>query len=449
MRFKHKAIISVIVCMMLTLTSCSGIFADPKTLMKPPKAVGSLSGIEDALYSAVGTDIEFVYPSSGEFRASCISKDIDGDKTDEAIVFYNLTSNYSAVHINFLKKIDGQWRSIYDMPIPGIGVERVEFWDIAGDSAFEIFVGSNMYNAREKQLSVYSLDNNTVTLRTQEPYTAYSVCNLTGNEKPQLLLLSINTTTKNDFETDTAQTVQKSATAKLISLIEGGTVVMGTVDMDPNITEFASITQSKVSAHLNGAYIDAYKGSSVMVTELIYYNQNKLYSAFYNSVLGETDLTYREAPVSSRDIDLDGRIEIPQLYAVPGYELSDAQNKIYYTVWKRFDGTYNTVMTSVFNVSDGYLIKLPENWSSNVTITRVTDEKLRVFSQWDFDNQVAGEQLFSIQVFSSKSWEENAHEGFRELISKNGSVYAVKINENAVSEYKLSYDYIAENFKLL
>lgn len=453
MKFRKSFFICLIV-ILLSFTSCKSLFADPSTLLKPPKAEGSLKGIEQALNDAIGSSYDFKYPLSGEYTTPCILKDIDNDGVEEAVVLYTLKDDASIIYLNLFCKEDDKWVSISNIQVVGTDVIRVEFANLLGDDNLEILIASRMfdnklYDLNENKLSVYKFDGQKITIHTQEDFTEFHVCDFIDSSYSQILLLSIRS---EKLEKDTTLQAVNKVNAKLINLNENGITVLGIVNLDKDITEFSLIQSAPLNDSINAVFIDAYKGSGIMITELLYF-KDSLVNVFYDSHSGVTTLTKREGFINSRDINNDGYIEIPATHVIRGYENFDnKEEKSFYTIWKRYNGvTFEYVYDGLINTSDGYFLVTPQKWFSNITVTRFANERLRVISLWDLSNNTIGDELVRIKVFSKETWysETGVLNDYTFITSKGNDVFAVKINNDLESDLKIDLEFIKENLIIL
>ncbi len=450
---KRIFVLILSITMMLLMTSCTGFFSNPVSLLSPPKSSGDLVEIEEAL-SKVSADYELAYPSSGKYRNAIIIRDFNGDGHNEALVFYQTTDKkVTTVHMNLLAYNEKEWESKYDTEISGTGIDRVEFHDVCGDNDVEIFIGSKLYNVQEQELGVYKYDNNEVTLLAQERYTDYCVGDVVGAEKPQVLLFKIASETENVSNESKDSPIKKTVSAKLVSFSydnDGVPVSLGTVNFDSSIVSFSNIAVSEIADNKNAVFVDAFVEASAMITEVFYYDET-LKSSFYNAGTKSTDITYRDSLIGSRDINKDGKVEIPKTYVCQGYDtLEDATERVYFTEWYEFSGiTLGERKNCGFiNTADNYFIGTPATWLGKITAKRNLEDRERTFCEWDFTNRTYGETLFSIRVFLKSDFNKNSR-NYTEIKSDDEYVYAVKVNEKAVSENKVTVEYLKDNIILL
>ena len=241
-------------------------------------------------------------------------------------------------------------------------------------------------------------------------------------------------------------------TAKLLSFSydDGVPVALGTVNFDSNIVSFSEISVSQMNNDKNAVFVDAFVGASAMITEVFYYDET-IKTSFYNKRTKTTDFTYRDSLIGSRDINKDGKIEIPKTYVCQGYDtLADPIEKVYFTEWYTVEGKKLTerVACGFINTSDNYFIQTPATWLGTVTAQRNLEDRERTFCEWDFTKRTYGETLFSIRVFLKSDFEKN-NRNFTKITSDDEYVYAVKVNKDAVSQNKVTIDYLKENIILL
>ena len=89
------------------MTGCSALNFSVEGLINAPKLTSEQSEIHQALIESVGSNITLKYPKNGEYRSAYVIANIDDEPTDEAMVFYEYTSNGSeedGLRVNILDK---------------------------------------------------------------------------------------------------------------------------------------------------------------------------------------------------------------------------------------------------------------------------------------------------------------------------------------------------------
>ena len=91
---KLKLIAGCLSLGMLTaqLPGCS-FSASVESMLSPPRLTVEQEQIYRALQISAGSQISLKYPKSGERLSAFIMEDLDGDGSDEAVVFYEVSRN--------------------------------------------------------------------------------------------------------------------------------------------------------------------------------------------------------------------------------------------------------------------------------------------------------------------------------------------------------------------
>lgn len=438
---------------MFSFSGCTGIFSSPASLMSPPKSSGNLVEIEEAL-SKIKSDYQLSYPSNGNYRNAIIIRDLNNDGNDEAVVFYQTSEKQTiTVHMNVLTHKNDDWISKFDVSLSGTGIDRIEFADVCGDEAVEILVGSKLFNNNEQELSVYKYEESEVKLLAQERYTDYCVADLGASVKPQIVFFKISDQSTNISQETKDGIMKRTVNAKLVSFSyesDPVAVALGSVDFDSSIVSFSEIKTAPINDNQNGIFVDAFVSDSAMITEVFYYDET-LKTTFYNAESKSTTVTYRDSLIGCRDINKDGKIELPKTFVCQGYDAVEGPDKkVYFSEWYSMNGQTISDRCSCgfLNTADNYYIATPASWIGKITAQKDLDIRERIFYEWDFTNKNFGEMLFKIRVFLKSDFEKD-NRGYTKIKSDNEYIYAAKVNTQAQSENKVTLDYLKNNITLL
>lgn len=455
---RAAAIAITIVCSFM-LSACASLTSDVDNMLNPPRPAGELNDIQKALESSVTGNIVMLYPSSGEDRSAFVQHDVDGDGVSEAIAFYSTApeTGVSVVHISLIDNIDGVWQVMGDVIVQsGNGIDQVQFADLDGDGIVEIIVGCTTLSATEKRLLVFHAKEKRLIQRIDETYTQFLTCDLNMDGKSELLVITLDTT-------------MKTSAAKLYTLDAVGKVVQGSTNLDGEVTGYVTPLLATLNGGVPAVYLDAYKGTNGMITEVLCYTQqNEIKMVEDNSLITNagkpeeyvfTNMTVNTRPsrVECRDIDKDGVPEIPFLSILPGFEKKTDEDKVYMTTWQNYNGKqFTTVFTGVMNYTDDYSLQFPESWInsnklSNITLLKEVDNKRRTFYVWNSVDKVQGAELLVIQTLTEEAWrirDTNKYEGYIVLEARGGMVYVAKISQTT-GIYAITEAELRENFNTL
>ena len=163
-----------------------------------------------------------------------------------------------------------------------------------------------------------------------------------------------------------------TVTATLSSLQDGRLATRGKVSIDGYIQQFGDMLYSRVDTGVYGLYVDGIKSGGTRVTELIYYDGERLCAPFYDADTNTTTVTARRSGLAVRDIDGDMTAEIPHCTLFDGYdESAELPSVAWLTDWMQYDigsGELRRHLSTVVNTADGYFVTLNnaqrERWTA-------------------------------------------------------------------------------------
>lgn len=346
---------------------CSGCSMDVENFLRPPAAQGEQQSIQNALETyindsgAANRRYTLQYPSEGEFTSAFVTCDERGIPIDEddaaipdpslAVAFYLFSGANEEVHINLLRRDGEEWISESDISGFGSDILQVAFGDLDGDGMCELVAGFGTYNSRDHRLAVLSMADGLTLLDDSQMYTRLFVGHMTRSGHDSLLTMRIGE----------ANTV----TATLSTMRDGRLATLGTAPLDGYIQQFGDMLYSYVGEGVSGLYVDGVKSGGTLVTELIYYDGERLCTPLYDADANMNTVTARHSGLAVRDIDGDVTAEIPQCTLFAGYdELATLPSAAWLTDWMQYDvtsGALRRSLTTVVNLEDGYFVTLSES----------------------------------------------------------------------------------------
>lgn len=429
--------IAAVICVFIlsfSLTACSSIDTNVEDMITPPLQDGDIYDIQKALEASVGSKITLKYPISGDYRSAFSFKDVDGDGVDEAIALYSVNNDGTvSMHLNIIDNIDDEWVSRSDVKVAGNGIEKLTFCDLNNDNKPEIVVGWMIYGTVDKQVGVYTYDGAALNQRAMEKYTDFLCASLKNDGNEELIVIDLNTT-------------QKTSSVKVLSLNSTGIAETGSAMLDGGVTSYSAPVVSTLSDGRPVLLLDAIKGTGTL-TEIIWFEENVLRST-YDSLLAETNLTFRPSAVYLKDIDEDGDYEIPVMNILKSTEQKPEVDKVYVTSWSSFNGKkLITVMNTFMNYTDGYYLSIPDKWMNKLHLARKTDSKQRIFYSYDPKTDTQGDEIFRIVAVDSSVKRENFETGYVELGKHNETTYIAKVVEG--NDLSVTIEQLKENFFII
>lgn len=416
-------------CLLLSLL-CSGcsISINIDTMLTPPKLSGEQEQIYQALQEAAGSDIRLKYPKSGGYLSAFIIADIDSDKREEAIVFYEKNS-FGGLRINILDKIDDRWQSICDRSAEGSEIEKVMISQLGSSDRMNILVGYSTANQSEKYLSVYAYENNYLEQPLKHSYALFDVADTGSSPHPDLILLG-------------AVSSSEPAYAAVYRLAEDNLYHEYKLQFTNSYTDYQQLICGKLSDGRTALYADAATGTANIQTEIFCLAPANDADSPIESV-SDSDLqivnllqrcgksaedTVRKASLSSMDIDHDGKPEIPVQQVFLGYESSPEPEQIRQTNWLTMqDNQIYTEYQSYYSINDGYVFMLPERWKQNVTVINNTAENEIQFCAYNSDVSDTMPVLLRIYIaYDDADRDDHLHAGYQLLHTKGTASCLIK-----------------------
>ena len=282
----------------------------PEQAITTPKQSGEGVAIEKAFRKAVGTNgIQLQYPTEGDYKSAFVTKNLDDDEEEEALVFYSNDTADTNVHIRVLDKQDGKWTSISDIKGYGNKIDSISFDDLNGDSIPELVTSWSLYDSNSSRI----LTVQSSTASSKEPLTtianqSYSYMGLADmdNDGVDEILVIWN---------ETKDKLQKTYASLLKMENETITQLGDNAKLDANAAVYSSF-KVQHTGNQPVAFIDAMKADNSMITEVLSYNRSsgRLEAPFTANPSITNTKTLRTPAIPSMDIDGDGVIEIPVPY---------------------------------------------------------------------------------------------------------------------------------------
>ena len=422
---KIKRVLSLIIAMALVImcSGCSLNFFSVESLLAPPLQSGKNGEVQTAFNSLMkDKQFQLKTPVSGEFQSSFVLFDINGDGTDESLVFYSDSSVESSVHMALLEYHDENWIISSDVKGAGSGIFDVAFSDLDSDGIYEVFVSWSLFdNKTTKIISVYS-----PVADSRGLYTFETLGNEYCNAK---YFTDFNGDLRNDlvviYLDDTAN-VPKSYLRSFSLSEKGEFVKYSELLLDAAIASVSDIKSDTIKAgheSYTRLFIDCYKSSRMIFTELVYWNVAE--ACPVRAIKDPAVSTARNLNVQCQDIDSDGYIEVPVITKMYGDEkhlsVTDSDEVYTFTLlnWLNQVGDVGgNIVKTLYNPLDSYLFRFP--WDGNVSVRYDSERNALLYCLWNEESGTYGEELFSVAYRESLD-----EEVYGEVLyeSRNGRYY--------------------------
>ena len=117
-----------------------------ESMLSPPRLTAEQEQIYHALLDSVSTQqLSLKYPKSGENLSAFTVADLDGDGSDEAIVFYEssrTTAEENPLRYHILAQKDGKWTGIKEYTTKGAEIDRIDIAKLGSNPRTNLILSS-------------------------------------------------------------------------------------------------------------------------------------------------------------------------------------------------------------------------------------------------------------------------------------------------------------------
>ena len=427
---------------LFSASGCNFMEFSLEDALRPPKTMGDEAEIEQLISDSAKGGYTLKYPKNGNYRSAIIMRDLDGDKSDEAIAFFHGKDETARIHMLVMNETDGTWQIAGDYVTETTDVDCVDFANIADSPELEILVGYTTYTPNVNFLSCYTYSGGTTsTIQAGQSYSAFYCGSLDSTGRDGVITLNL-------FNADN----EAKATLLEYDPEKRTLFAKASVSMDPNVVKYRHVTFGELENNVKSIVVDGAYASDELVTQVIYFNKelavlrNPLYREKYNNP------TLRKVSVYSEDADNDRIIDIPTVEKLPypGVESAGAgtvTDRVTRNTFNPAGETLNRKNDYAINFDYSFLVKIPAAWQRG-SYTVTLDNASMKFYAWQ-DKKLGGE-LFEIRSFDAAAWDQGKdNDGYTVIYRDNRYAYAFRNETVPESPFYLTDNEIKTAFSVL
>lgn len=345
--------IALAFALLLLTSSCT---FDAEGLMKAPKPPILIERLKDPLSRLVDDKTEYASPEAGNSRQAVQTKDLDGDGTEEAIVFLRSKADRTlSVHI--LTLVDDEYVQTGLITNEADAIYSVAYSDLTGDGRLELIIGWRKESLR--LLTVHAVDGAAVQLMYSD-YTEYALIDINGDNNDELMVIRLNAP-------------QLEGTVELYGYVDGLLEPASSAPLSMGVSELRRSRNGMLVDGESALFVTCRNDKGEYITDIITLRSGELANISLVIEHGASVYTVSNLEMYPSDINSDGIIELPIPQQLPPYDAYEENvDPIYTYLWKNYDssGRAYDVFETYHSTSGSWYFVMPSEWSGQITARR-------------------------------------------------------------------------------
>ncbi len=423
---KKRITVLVLAALLMSLL-CPGcmVIKSVDELYAVPKQSSSYYDLDSVIDTAMTGDMQYAAPVSGANQQAVQLADLDGDGSNEALVFVK-SSGEKPMKVLIFQKQMGKFQSIATLECSGSSFERVEYIQLDNQPGLELLVGLQVSEQVPHALSVYAFRDGQIVELLNASYAAYTTADLDQDGISELCLLRQDSTgnVATFYDSDTYGNLLQQAEASF-SVGSGAIRRLITGSMENGTP--AIFVASTYGQPDDGA----------LVTDIFAIRDGTFTNISLQRGTDSSSQTVRNYTVYAADVDADGIIELPRPKKLR--TLYGSEDEYWLITWYNMDldGVVHEKLTTYHNFSGGWFIEVPADWRRSLTISRsqpVAGASGYVFSELRQDS-IQAKEIFTIYAFTGEDRNQNATSDGRFLLGEKGDVaYSASFGDSELAQ---------------
>lgn len=374
-------------------TSGCGLYDTPNELMRAPLADANQQSINQAVMQFLPPGSQLTVPLHPEEASAVSLQDLTGDGTPEVVAFYKTEKTDYEIGVLVLSQKGGKWKKTASFTGIGSELDYVQFVDVTGDSVPEMLIGWGGGEGLNKELSVYSWQQEQMRELLKQPYAVMAVGDLTGDNQVELALV---------FHDHNALTSK----AEVYGLKDGQLGKLTELPLEGAVNGYEQATIGRATPTQSAIFVEAGMGAHSGMTEFLVWQNGKLVRPLAKAN-GDIDLTFKPYVLPSEDINDDGIVEIGIHAQPPGTDELPMAEIPWIASYYQWDGA-----AGLRHVEDHYQayhmgtdFRIPAKWNDKYTIEEDRDPaspsvRLLYYGQGGKEKAT----LLTLQAVPQKDW---------------------------------------------
>lgn len=402
-------------------------------LYQVPKRPDDYSNLQSAIDRSLG-NLEYCAPLSGENLQAVQMADLDGDGSQEYLLFAKGGTEKPLLILIF-HMIDGSYALWDTIESYGSAFDMVEYAQMDDRPGFELIVGCQISEQVARSVSVYSFWYGHATALMDASYTRFLSCDFGDDGVNELLVLRPGEEDEDD------------GLAELYSYQNGSMARLEQVQMSGPAERMKRIVAGKLHGGQPAVYVASSRGDDSAVTDIFSVVDGVFTNVSRMNEAGADIKMLLDQDIYADDLDGDGVLELPSLVEMKheGNRTSGPQYLIrWYSVTSQ--GQQIDKLYTLHNLQNSWYMVLDKQWAVRVTVQQ--QGSACEFYVWD-EGYTETEKIMTVYYLAGPSREELASKHNRFVVYKGASaLYAAHLESNAEA-YGITQDRVINSFRLL
>ncbi len=400
-----------------------------------PRRSESFTNLQTVMETAM-QKMSFCAPISGDNQQPVQMVDLNGDSTEEVIVFAK-GSQEKPLQIMVFSRENEAYHLSNTIESTGTAYERVDYVQLDGAQGLEMIVGHQIQNQVLRSLSVYEFTGEEQEKLLTASYQEYLAHDMDGDGQQEIIVLNPGRTEKDN------------GVVSIFSMHQGQIEQSAEVPLSQPMGHVNRIKTGALSSAEPAVFITSYIDENTITTDVI----SLVGEVPQNITLLDETVTSAEALrnqfVYPEDIDQDGVMELPELVAMcpAGPEVQEQQE--YMIRWYAMDaqGEETTKLYTYHNYQEGWYMELEADSASRVCVIPEGNGRY-CFGIWDEDKTELS-KLWTLYILTGEERSAQAAVNHRFVLKKTDSVVYAGELEDAARFLGVDEDQVNDAFHLI
>ena len=424
-----KRIVVLVCALLLTLLAGCGAKTIDQMYSLPRRSERNYN-LRSAIESAM-TGRVYAAPVSGANQESVQTADLDGDGSEEYLVFTRSVQDDSLQILLFNQLTDENYELWEIISCKGSSFEQIQYADIDGKPGCELVVGTQLNEKVTRTASLYSFADGQSDKIKSVIYVKFVVCDLDGNGSSELMVIQ------------NGEAEYGNGVVRLYSYADGNVVGSVEAKLSTAPENIRRISVNKLSSGEPAVYVASASNESAVITDIFALREGTFSNISQSTDLGTSMQTVRNYFVYAEDLNNDGVLELPSLLSMM-YNTTEQNLIRWFTI--DIHGQETNMLYTFHNLEDGWYIELDSEWIDRIAAEK--NENTYTFYMWN-NSYGTAVPVFTIFALTGKDRDVQASEQNRfPLYRGEDVVFAGKL-ESASAIYGMTESYLRSNFHLI